>query len=92
MHFFLMLLMWVALGAAVGWGASLIIRAGGRQGVVFDTTFGALGGVSGGALVAQLFTQRLGEQTLMVSVAAASVGAAVVVGLWRLILLPQTAR
>lgn len=87
-----LLLMWMVLGAVVGWGASLIVRASGTQGVLIDVTFGALGGLSGGLVVTHFFASRLAEQTLMVSIAAASLGAALVIVLWRLTLLPETVR
>jgi uncharacterized membrane protein YeaQ/YmgE (transglycosylase-associated protein family) len=87
-----LMLMWVVLGAVVGWGASLIVRANGTQGVLIDATFGALGGLSGGLVVTHFFASRLAEQTLMVSIAAASLGAALMIVVWRLLLLPQTVR
>lgn len=85
-----MLLMWVVLGAVVGWGASMIVRANDQQRMLIDATFGALGGVSGGFLVEHFFAQRLGAQTVVVSVAAATLGAALMIVLWRLLLPPQT--
>lgn len=87
-----LLLMWIVLGAVIGWGASMIVRAKNTQGVLIDATFGALGAVSGGFVVTHFFAERLGQQTLMVSIAAATIGAAAMIVLWRLLVLPQTVR
>jgi uncharacterized membrane protein YeaQ/YmgE (transglycosylase-associated protein family) len=86
------LLMWAATGVAIGWFASMVIRSRGREGAFFDALVGALGGVTGGFSAQHLLAHRLGEQAVTISLIAAALGAAVFVGLWRLMLVPPVVR
>lgn len=92
MSSFSMLVMWAATGVALGWFASMVIRTSGREGAFFDALVGAVGGVAAGFVIARFFTQQLGEHTLVTSLVAAGLGAGVLLGVWRWVLLPPLAR
>ena len=46
------LIVWLVVGAAVGWLASLLVRGGGTQGTVFDIVVGLVGAFLGGWFLA----------------------------------------
>jgi uncharacterized membrane protein YeaQ/YmgE (transglycosylase-associated protein family) len=46
------LVVWLVVGALVGWLASLLMRAGSVQSTVFDVTVGLVGAFLGGLFVA----------------------------------------
>lgn len=86
------LLMWAAVGVAIGWCASMVVRTRGREGAFFDALVGALGAVSAGFSAQHFLAHRLGEQTVALSLVAAGFGAALFVSLWRLMLMPPEIR
>jgi len=79
-------LMWVVLGALLGWLANLVMFMVDRQGRVLDIGIGVVGAACGGALVAavgDVWTARL-DVFSMSALLGASIGAAILLVLARL--------
>jgi len=80
-------LMWVVLGALLGWAANLAIFMVDRQGRVLNIGIGVAGAVCGGALVAtvgDVWAARLDSFSVMSAVLGASIGGAILLMLARL--------
>ena len=73
------LIVWLVVGAAVGWLASLLVRGGGTQGTVFDVVVGLVGAFLGGWFLAPvsgvgpLEVDALSPGWLAVAIAGAAV-------------------
>ena len=73
------LIVWLVVGAAVGWLASLLVRGGGMQGTVFDIVVGLVGAFLGGWFLAPvsgvgpLEVDALSPAWLAVAIAGAAV-------------------
>ena len=73
------LIVWLVVGAAVGWLASLLVRGGGTQGTVFDIVVGLVGAFLGGWFLAPvsgvgpLEVDALSPAWLAVAIAGAAV-------------------
>ena len=73
------LIIWLVVGAAVGWLASLLVRGGGTQGTVFDIVVGLVGAFLGGWFLAPvsgvgpLEVDALSPAWLAVAIAGAAV-------------------
>jgi uncharacterized membrane protein YeaQ/YmgE (transglycosylase-associated protein family) len=51
------LLIWLAVGGLIGWGASIVMGTDGRQGIILNVVVGIIGAVLGGWLLAGPFGQ-----------------------------------
>jgi len=73
------LIIWLVVGAAVGWLASLLVQGGGTQGTVFDIVVGLVGAFLGGWFLAPvsgvgpLEVDALSPAWLAVAIAGAAV-------------------
>ena len=73
------LIVWLVVGAAVGWLASLLVHGGGTQGTVFDIVVGLVGAFLGGWFLAPvsgvgpLEVDALSPAWLAVAIAGAAV-------------------
>lgn len=79
------ILLWLVIGASAGWLGTMVMGSNLRQGTLFDACAGVLGAFVGGMSVQYFFSARLGDDTLVVSLAAAIAVACVALLLWRLI-------
>lgn len=48
-------IVWIVVGAVIGWLASLIMKTDGQQGLLLDIVVGVVGALLGGWLLAPLF-------------------------------------
>jgi uncharacterized membrane protein YeaQ/YmgE (transglycosylase-associated protein family) len=77
-------LLWIIVGAVIGWLASVIMRTNSRQGLLMDIVVGIIGAFVGGLLLSPLFgvatiNQRdFSMPALLVSLAGAVILLAVV--------------
>ena len=56
-------IIWIILGAVIGWIASMIMRTNAQQGVFLDIIVGIIGAFLGGLLLAPLFGTATINQT-----------------------------
>jgi uncharacterized membrane protein YeaQ/YmgE (transglycosylase-associated protein family) len=78
----LAIIIWIVIGLAAGWLASLILAGRGR-GMSENLMLGAAGGFGGGFLFTHLSTAA--RPNFFVSLLTAIIGAAVVLLVWRVI-------
>lgn len=78
------ILLWIVLGALVGWIASVIIRTNVRQGILMDIVLGVVGAIVGGFLMNMLGQPGVFGLNLY-SLIVAFAGAVVLIWLGRLI-------
>ncbi|PZR06028.1 MAG: hypothetical protein DI536_30855 [Archangium gephyra] len=79
------IMLWLVIGASAGWLGSMVMGSSLRQGTLFDAGAGVLGAFIGGMTVHYFFSARLGDDTLVVSIAGAIAVACVALLLWRLL-------
>jgi len=46
---------WLVVGGLIGWGASMLMRTDGQQGIILNIVVGIVGAFVGGVLLAPLF-------------------------------------
>ncbi|MGV3624069.1 MAG: GlsB/YeaQ/YmgE family stress response membrane protein [Archangium sp.] len=79
------IVLWLLIGVSAGWLGSMVMGSSLRQGTLFDAGAGVQGAFVGGLTVQHFFASRLGDDTLVVSIAAAIGVACVALLLWRLL-------
>lgn len=81
MHAAYGILLWIAIGAVVGWVASLIMKT--RQGFAMDVLVGVVGALIGGFVTRVLFGYQAGNHGLVASFGVALLGAVLLLGILR---------
>ena len=77
------IILWIIIGAAAGWVASLIMKT--RQGLGMDIVVGVVGALIGGFLTRVLFGDNFANNGLFASFGVALLGAIVLLGVLKAI-------
>lgn len=73
-------LIWIIVGALIGWAASIIMRTNNRQGLITDILVGIVGALLGGYFLSPLFDVRtINDGDLSIPALLVSLGGAVFV-------------
>jgi uncharacterized membrane protein YeaQ/YmgE (transglycosylase-associated protein family) len=73
------LLVWIVVGALIGWLASLIMKTNSRQGLIADIIIGIVGAFVGGILLSPLFNiSTINEGNFSLPSLLVSLGGAVI--------------
>ena len=80
-------IIWILVGALVGWIASLIMKTDAQQGTILNIVFGILGAFLGGYLISPLVgVSTINQNALSIpSILVSIVGAVIVILIWKLI-------
>ena len=80
-------IIWILVGALVGWIASLIMNTDAQQGTILNIVFGILGAFLGGYLISPLVgVSTINQNALSIpSILVSIVGAVIVILIWKLI-------
>lgn len=72
-------LIWIIVGAVIGWVASLIMKTNSRQGLIADIVVGIVGAFVGGYFLSPLFNvSTINEGNFSIPALLASLGGAVI--------------
>ena len=72
-------LIWIIVGAAIGWVASLIMRTNSRQGLIADIIVGIVGAFVGGYFLSPIFNvSTINEGNFSIPALLVSLGGAVI--------------
>ncbi len=77
------ILMWIVLGALVGWLASIVMNTDDEQGGFGNIIVGILGAFVGGFLVRGLTGAETSEMSLIGELLVAFIGAVIVLFVWK---------
>ena len=80
-------IIWILVGALVGWIASLIMKTDAQQGTILNIVIGILGAWLGGYLISPLVgVSTINQNALSIpSILVSIVGAVIVIVIWQLI-------
>lgn len=80
------LFLWIAMGAFVGWLASVIMKTDGAQGILLDIIVGITGAAIGGMVMRSIgaFDANINEVISVYSVLVSLLGAVILLGVVRL--------
>jgi len=80
-------IIWILVGALVGWIASLIMKTDAQQGTILNIVIGILGAFLGGYLISPLVgVSTINQNALSIpSILVSIVGAVIVILIWKLI-------
>ena len=80
-------IIWILVGALVGWIASLIMKTDAQQGTILNIVIGILGAFLGGYLISPMVgVSTINQNALSIpSILVSIVGAVIVILIWKLI-------
>ena len=80
-------IVWILVGALVGWIASLIMKTDAQQGTILNIVIGIVGAWLGGYLISPLVgVSTINQNALSIpSILVSIVGAVIVIVIWQLI-------
>ncbi|MES2661865.1 MAG: GlsB/YeaQ/YmgE family stress response membrane protein [Pseudomonadota bacterium] len=80
-------IIWILVGALVGWIASLIMKTDAQQGTILNIVIGILGAWLGGYLISPLVgVSTINQNALSIpAILVSIVGAVIVIVIWQLI-------
>ena len=80
-------IIWILVGALVGWIASLIMKTDAQQGTILNIVIGILGAFLGGYLISPLVgVSTINQNALSIpSILVSIVGAVIIILIWKLI-------
>lgn len=80
-------IIWILVGALVGWIASLVMKTDAQQGAILNIVIGIVGAFVGGYLISPLVgISTINQDALSIpSILVSIVGAIIVIAVWNLI-------
>jgi uncharacterized membrane protein YeaQ/YmgE (transglycosylase-associated protein family) len=86
------IIMWVIIGALAGWIGSKIMGTDAQQGGLANIIIGVIGAVIGGFVTQALFGDNPGNNGFIASLLVATVGAVILIGLYKALVRSRVAR